>query len=681
MKFLAWIFGILVSIVAAVYVIAFTSVGNSIVKPIVEEQIQAQTKLDSKLNTFSLSMSDFEIVLELNKNNVISLKGNYSIFSQSFDIDYEVKLDELKTLKSLTNVDLRRSFFTKGSVKGDMAFIKVDGISDLADSQTTYKVELTDLNPTSIIAKVSHLNLETLLDMGAQKSYASADVNLDVNFKSIKTHALDGDIVLNTLNGKINPKVMKSDFNITIPKTDFTMDLDAKLKGDDVNYTYKLLSNLFKIKSDGLVVPEPLKVDIKYGVDVKELAVLKPITGADVRGAFRLNGNVKGTKAKMVVDGVSDIASSDTKFVAILKEFNPSSVKATIKNLKLQKVLYMVKQPHYTDGNFNMVADITDARVSSLKGTIKTNIRKGLLDSRYMTKAYEFKSKMPKTTYTLDTLTTLNGKIVDSKVDVVSNLAKLNIKNAKFNIDDASLVSDYKVKVLNLDKLYFATQQRMRGSITATGEEKKAKDLDLTMHSNVVGGKIDAKLHNDDFHADILSIQTMKALHMLIYPEVFSSSLNAKVDYNLATSKGVFDGHLVNGKFTKNEMLTLLKQYAQVDLYRETFKGDVGAKLNKEKILATFDLKSRTASIVSKDTRLNSKTKAVNSKINIVANKHPINVKITGTTDKPKVSVDAKELMKSQAKKAILKKLNKSSKASKILEQNPEIGNLLNGLF
>ncbi|NPA60590.1 MAG: hypothetical protein GXO30_09065, partial [Epsilonproteobacteria bacterium] len=368
MKFLAWIFGILMSIVVGVYVMAFTSVGNSILKPMIEEQIKAQTKLDSKLNTFNLNMSNFEIALELNKNNTISLHGDYSIFSQSFDIDYEVKLNELKTLKSLTNVDLRKSFFTKGNVKGDMALINVNGISDLAKSETTYKVELTNLNPTSIIAKVSHLNLETLLDMGVQKHYASADINLDVNFKSIKTHALDGDIVLDTLNGKLNPKIMKSDFNVTIPKTDFTMNLDAKLKGDDVNYNYKLLSNLFKIKSNGLVTPEPLKVDAKYALDVKELAVLKPITGADVRGNFKLNGNIKGTKSKMIIDGNSDVASSDTKFIATLKEFAPASVKATIKNLKLQKVLYMVKQPHYTDGKLNLVADITDARTTSLKG-------------------------------------------------------------------------------------------------------------------------------------------------------------------------------------------------------------------------------------------------------------------------------------------------------------------------
>jgi len=682
MKFLAWIGGVLATVVIGVYVIAFTSLGNSILKPIIEGKIKEQTKLDSKLNIFSLSMSDFEIVLELNANNTIALKGDYSLFSQVFDINYDIKLDELKTLKPLTGADLRESFATDGNVKGDMAFIEVVGASDVAYSDTTYRVELTNLNPTSIIAKVKDLKLEALLEIGAQKSYASADVNLDINFKNIKAHALDGDIKLATTKGKINSKVMKNDFNVTIPKTAFAMNLDAKLKGDDIDYSYLFKSNLFAINSSGKVIPAPLKTDIVYGVDIKELALLKPITGVDVRGPFKLKGSVKGTKANMLVDGKSDVASSDTKFEAILKEFAPASIKATMKNLKLAKVLYMVKQPHYADGIFTLNVDIPDARSGKLKGTVTSSIQKGLLDSKYMTKAYEFKTKMPRTKFTLKTDTTLNGDMVDTKIDLDSTLANFDIKSAKMNLADSSLVSDYKVKVPNLDRLYFVTERHLKGGISANGELKKGKDLDLTVHSKVAGGKIDAKLHNDDFYADILAVQTMDVLKMLIYPEIFKSSLNAKVDYNLATQKGIFDGHLVDGKFAKNQMFGLLKQYGKVDLYKETFKGDVDAKLNKEKIVASLDLKSRTASIVSKNTKLNSKTKAINSKIEIVANKHPFNVKITGTTDKPKVELDAKELMKSQAKSAILKELGKKdSKAAKLLEKNPEIGNLLKGFF
>ncbi|MCD6432578.1 MAG: hypothetical protein J7L21_00915 [Sulfurimonas sp.] len=665
MKFLAWIGGILLTIVVGIYVVAFTSFGNGIIKPIIETKIKEQTKLDSELTSFSLSMSEFNIVLLLDKDNSLFVNGTYSLFSQAFDITYRVEMNKLQALKSLTNAPIQGKFYTNGTVKGDMAFIEIDGVSDVAKSETTYHVELTELNPTSIIAKIKEAKLDSLLYLGGQSSYAKADINLDINFKNITPHALDGDVSLVTKKGKIDSFLMKNDFNVSIPNTSFDMKLDAKLKGDGVDYTYLLSSNLAKIISSGKVIPQPLKTDIKYAVDIKELAVLKPITGADVRGAFRLNGSVKGTKAKMIVDGKSDIASSDTKFTATLKEFNPATIKATIKDLKLQKVLYMVKQPHYTDGVLSLSVDISDAKSGKLKGTIVSKIQKGLLDSKFITKEYKFKTPMPRTTYKLSTLTTLSGDIADTKVDLDSSLANLDIKRARFNIKDGSLVSDYLVKIQSLDKLFFVSERHIRGGISANGELKKAKDLDFTMHSNVVGGKIDALLHNDDFHADLTSVQTLDALRMLIYPEIFKSSLNAKVDYNLVQKKGTFSGHLVDGKFTKNQVLTLVKQYAQVDLYAEKFKGDIGATINKEKIIASLDLRSNTSSIKTKNTKLNSKTKKISSKIDIVANHNPLTVKLSGDVSSPKVEVDATELMKKEAGKAIDK----------------EVGKLLRGLF
>jgi len=665
MKFLAWIFGILVTILVAVYVVAFTSIGNSIVKPIIESKIKEQTLLDSKLNVFSLSMSEIEVALEINKNNLVYLKGEYSIFSQSFDIDYKVELNDLESLKPLSGVELHNSFFTSGKAKGDMAFIKVDGISDVASSDTTYHVELTEFNPTSIIAKLNRLKLEELLEIGAQKQYAKANVNLDINFKSIKTHALDGDIVLKTQDGRLNTKVMKDDFNITIPDTNFAMNLDAKLKGDDVDYEYRLMSNLFKVTSSGNVIPTPLKTDIKYALDIKELALLKPMTGADVRGSFRVNGNVKGTKANLVVDAKSDVASSDTKIKAILKDFAPTSVKASMKNLKLARVLYMVKQPHYADGVFSLDADITDARVGKLKGRVVTSVKKGLLDSKYLSKTYEFKTLMPKTKFRMITDTTLNGDIVDSKVDLDSTLANFDIKRARVNLKNTTINSDYKATVPNLDKLYFATEQHLKGGIVVHGKLNKAKDLDLSIFSNVAGGMIDAKLHNDNFHADISGVKTLDALEMLIYPKIFKASLDAKLDYNLASKKGKFNGELKDGKFTRNQMLSLIKQYAKVDMYVETFKGNVSADINKEKIVASMNLKSNTSSIKTKNTKLNTKTKTIDSKIDVVANKNPIVVKLKGKTSSPKVSVDVEELLKKEAGKAIEK----------------EVGKLLKGLF
>ncbi len=659
MKYLAWLGGIIVFIVALVYVLAFTSVGNSIVQPIIEKKIIQVTKLESKLSTFSLDMSSFEIVLEVNKNNTIYINGNYSLFSQAFDVVYRINMDKLENLKPLINAPIQGVLHTDGTVKGNLEFITVDGKSDVAKGNTTYHVELTDLNPTSIIAKVKDMDLASLLYIGGQKAYANAGINLDLNFKNITPHALDGNIVLQTYKGKLDTKLMKEEFAVNIPQTDFSMNLDAILKGDDVDYIYSLSSNLAKIASSGKIIPTPLKTDIKYSVDIQELAVLKPITGADVRGSLKVNGNIKGIKEELIVDGKSDIAYSDTSFKATLQDFAPQKIKLNIKNLKLLRILYMINQPTYATGTLTLDADISNATSGNLKGIIVSNIKDGLLNSVYMTKAYEFKTPMPYTAFKLATLTKLNGDLVDTKVNLDSSIANFDIKQARFNIKEKSLMSDYLAVIPNLDKLFFATERHMKGSLAVKGELSKAKDLDLTIHSKLAGGNIDAKLHNDDFHADIKSVKTLDALHMLIYPEIFKASLDAKLDYNLLAKKGKVLGKLVDGKFTQNQVLSLIKQYAGVDLYVETFKGDVSADINKENILASLDLKSNTSAIKTENTKLNSKTKQIDSTITIVANKTPVTVTLKGDTSSPKVVVDLEKLMKSKAGDAIKKEATK----------------------
>lgn len=673
MKFLAWIGAVIAATAAVVYMAAFTKAGNGLVKPFIEQKIREQTKLESSLSQFRLRVSDFEIVLELNKNNIIRVKGEYSLFAKSFDISYDIEFQDLSTLKSLTKTELRGAFATEGRVHGNIAFMKIDGKSDIANSDTSYHVELSELNPTSIIANMKGAQLASLLYMGAQNPYATAEMDMDINFRDITPHRMDGEIVLKSKDGKIDPKYMLSDFNVTIPKTSFSMNLDAKLKGDDVEYGCDLLSNLFKISSSGLIVPQPLKTDLKYSLNIEELEVLKPITKADVRGSFKLNGKIKGEKERLVVTGISDLASSDTVFEAVLKDFTPASLKAKVTNLDIAKLLHMTKQPHYTEGFLSVEADISDARADSLTGKIDTTITKGLLDSNYLSKTYEFASPMPKTTFGLNATTVLRGDIADTEAKLASNIANLEIKSAKYNIKESSLRSDYKVSVPDLDALFFVSKHHMRGSITADGDISKAKDIDITFNSDVAGGKIAAKLHNDELHADASSVSANAVLHMFFYPEIADASLNAKVDYDLAQSKGSMKAQVANAVFAKNQTFDLIKEYTKVDMYREHFNGDVDAKIDKENILALIDLRSKEASIKTAATKLNTKTNKIDTDITLKAKKNEISGRLVGDVDAPKIIIDLEKLMKSQAGKKIEEKVNK------VIEK--EINKLFKKLF
>ena len=658
MKIISWLLGLMIILVIGVYVIAFTSVGNAVLSPMIEAKIKEQTKLDSKLSTFSLGIDSFEILLDVDEHNSIYAQGKFSLLAQSFDAKYDVKLKKLETLEPLTNKPLKGSLFTDGTAKGTLALMKINGKSDIAMSATTYNIELTNLEATSIIAKVGNADLLTLLELVGEKPYGEAKIDADVNFKNIKPHFLDGTIVLNTKDGKLNSAFMSKEFQLEIPATSFSMNLDAKLKGDAITYTYALNSNLAKIKSAGDVIPEPLKVDVTYNLDVKELAVLKPIIKENFRGPLALNGTAKGTKQNMIVEGVSDIAASETQFSAILKDNKPISLNANIDNLQIAKLLYMLQQPSYGDGILSLNVDISDLQEGALKGTVLSSIKKGSFDEKYLTKEYKFATLMPKTSFNLLTNTTLDGDTTQTKLNFKSTLMNLDIEKADFNLKDKVLKSDFVVKVDNLDDLYFVTERHLKGGVVLSGAVVKSKDLDLVVHSNIAGGALDAKLFNDDLHVDLKSIQTLKALEMLIYPEVFAASLNGKLNYNLKEKSGKFTGDLKDGKFTQNVMLSMVKQYGQIDLYKEKFQGDVSADINQEKLMASLALNSNSSSIKTKEAKLNSKEKTVDATIEIVANNNPISIGLKGDTSAPAVTIDAKSMMEGQIQKAVGEKLN-----------------------
>jgi len=483
MKYLIWFGVILAILIATIYGVLFTPFGNSFIKPIAESKIQEQTKLDSRLTTFLLSTSDFEIVLELNEKNNIKAKGSYSLFSKAFDFSYEIDFQKLESLDSFTQTPLRGALYTNGTVKGDRAFMKVEAKSNLASSNTTFEV--------------------------------------------------------------------------------------------------------------------------------------------------------------------------------VLKEFALSSLRAKIENLQIEKLLYMLKQPHYTNGLLSMNAEISDARSDKLDGKITTAITKGHFDSSYLTKAYGFKSTMPTTTFDSTMITMLKGSIADTKVDFNSNIAKLNIKSAKFDIKEGSLKSDYAVNIADLDKLFFITSQHLRGALAANGEFSKAKDLDFTMHTNIADGKIDAKLHNDDFYADISSIKTKKLLYILLYPEMLDATLNAKLNYDLLQSRGTFNGQVANAKFEKNQPFDLVKQYVKFDMYKELFNGDVNAKIYKENVLASVDLRSMESAIKIKEAKINTKTNQIDTDLTLGIKKDEISATLRGDIDAPRVSINFEEFMKTEAAKEVQEKISK----------------------
>jgi len=593
-------------------------------------------------------------------SNLASIDSEGSLIPKTLgmDLKYRVDIARLELLKPLTNSPLRGPFKTSGTVKGDRSKTAIVGTTDIAASRASYDLLLEELKARRVLVKMNDARLDKLLYLGGQPSFATGRLDIDLNLTDLDPENLRGMGTVKIGNGELVASVFKKEYDIILPQTTFTCDLEATLKGQAVDYRAQFDSQPAKLSSEGRLVPKTSGMDLKYRVDIAKLELLQPFTGTPLRGAAKLNGTAKGDRKQLTVAGSGDLAGSETTFRADLSDFKPASITANIKNLQLARALSMVSKPHYADGVLNAEVDIANAKAGELKGVVTSEISKGLLDSKVIAAEFEL-GEMPQTGFSLKTQTTLAGKFADTSATLDSSLLTLKVNRARYDPGQSLLTSDYLATIPDLDKFFFIAGRHLKGAMTVNGELKKGEHLDLTVHSDTLGGRIDATVHDDKVQAKIAKIQTLEALKMLIYPEVFASSLNGTLDYNLKGKKGVFDADLSEGKFTRNIMFDLLLTLAQTDLYKERFTGTLHSGINQELITSDLELRSNGSSIIGKKATLNSKTRQVNAKLDVLANNNPIGVIIKGSVDKPEVKLDTSALIKKEANKVLQKEVNK----------------------
>ena len=668
---------LLILIVAVVGVVAglvFTKAGNEMLRPYIEAQLQKNLPIGVKLERFTISPADIALMLE--DGSYVKVNGELSLLRQSFDLRYDVHIKDLATLKPLTNAELRGPFATQGTVKGDLKAFDVEGKSDVAKSSTNYKVQIENLEPKSVIASVQKASVAELLYMVNQPRFVQGALNVDAKLTDLDPEHLKGNLLAKLENGVVDRKLLKKSFGVELPQTTIASETKVNLEGKQVVLDSKTDSNLLKLLINGIVKTDEMATDLNYDLKIARLELLKPVTNAPLRGSFATKGKIVGNEEKMVIQGSSDVAGSDTGYKVELAHYQPKSLHATIKNAKLAKILYMVEQPHYADAIVNSTISLTSLDPNNLRGAVETKVRNGVTDPKVLKK--EFDLANAKIRFEADQKTSLEGTVAVSDVAVRSSVANVTTTKAKFYLPSGKLEAPFVAVIPDLNKLYFVTKQHMKGKLKITGEVKKDKDLIVTAHSDTLGGSVDAKLVNDDLKADVKGVQFTELTDMLLYPRVFTSTLNATLNYNIATKKGKLLANALDGRILPNKMSFLLQQMANFDITKEVYKKTtLTSNINDKVIVSDLDMQSRLTHITSKGAVLDLNKEYVNAKLAIDIKGKPVYVKIKGKLKSPNVSLGAGSIMKERAKKAIEKKLEKNLKG----KLPGDAGKLLNNLF
>ena len=430
-----------------------------------------------------------------------------------------------------------------------------------------------------------------------------------------------------------------------------------------------------RIEAKGTMSLAARTVDGAYNVDIKELANLQKLIGTRLNGPFKTHGTIKGDQKLLKIEGVSDVAGSATDYRLALRDFAPENLTAKVAHLHIDELLHLLNQPLYAKGLVDVDADIPSLDMDNLKGTVVTKITKGLVHPAPVKRDFNLSLPAP-FTFHGDIDTRLAGTKAISRVDFTTAVARLKSKALTYDIKEAALSTDYNLHVPDLDRLYFVTNQHMKGKITVTGDVKAGKKgFSATAHSDTLGGAFDAKVVNNKVNVDIRNIQTVALTDMLLYPHIFDSTANMKLDYDTLSKKGELHAVLLDGQILPNKLSFMLQQMANFDITREVYeRTTLDTTINDKILKSDLYMKSRLTEIKSKDGIIDLNRQAIDTTIDIKIRKMFIPVKLTGKLTDPTIKIEAKDLLKAKAKEELEKKLPANLK-------NSPAGGLLKNLF
>ena len=665
---------IVILILSSIYGLLFTKFGNNMAASYIEDKVNTgQQDVKLKVNDFTLTLTHLNFVAWINDNSEINISGDLSLFKKSVDLKYDIKINDLSTLKNLTKQEFKGPLFTSGIFIGNDQEAIIQGTSDVAKSQTKYYFNLENYEPRNINIQVKNAKIEDLLTLLNEPSYMKGDLNILADIKNANISKLDGMIVSKITNAKVNNDVVNKEFSQTIQTPiSFQSDINAILTPNKAEIKSNLISPIAEVFMNRTIIDlstNDIKTD--YKIEVKNLNKLEGIIAKKLNGEFLTNGSFKSFNETIQIEGSSNIFEGITKYTTEFKDSKISNIKFAIESAKLEKFLQVINEPIYATGDLNIQADIKNANLDKLEGVINSKITNGLVVNEVTNTIFKQDLK-EKVNFDLYVDTDLIPNQAVSKAVLETTLGNLTTKNSIYNLKENAFNSDYLLNIPQLDKLKDVVKMSLKGKLDISGElYNKENSMLLNGKSDTLGGTFDFDFKNDKLNANLKNIDIQELTSMLDYSKIFDSKANFNLDYDLLTKKGNLLGKLTNGHLLENNFVTLVNQLVKVELTKEVYETfDINTKINDRILTSDLIMKSQNTQLNIKDSLLDLEKNLIDAKINTTIKDKTLDINLKGETSSPQISIDAKDLLKEQINKKIEKKKDKiQQKLNKALEK------------
>ncbi|WP_298978357.1 hypothetical protein [uncultured Campylobacter sp.] len=717
MKIFGIIAGILILLIVGAGCLFFSDFGNNLTKPYIENLIKEKSGLDVKLEKFDLNFGDLDISANVNDAANVNVKGKYSLFARSFDLNYDANAHDLAKL----GIKMDEGLNLKGQILGDLDKFGINGSGRIFDSNVKFLANLKDLSPLDLQIDAKGLNVEKALAVASLPIYAKGNIDILSDIKASSGGA-EGNASIKSSNLILNESAFK-DMNISIPKgVQITLNSDITAQNDVLRAASKIDSTLGKInaeKSEFDLKNKTLNSD--FNLNLPDLAKLESLIGRKISGDVKANGNLKTDFSTLElsnsqISAFKDALKADAEAKFDLKNKNGElSAKLSANDLAaLQNVLGVKLQGkangelsaalaqnelknlslnlNAMGGNLNASGNLSDLKLKasnlnlavlsalfygnaigngtingdaklnlkdSINGTAQISLANGVIFKKFLdgTTGKSFPSDLKTDA---QAQTNIKNSVATFSVSANSDLAQLQSLNGTYELKNKALKANYALLIPSLQRLEFFLNRRLNGKIAATGElSHDGKSLFATVNSKVAGGELNGQIAGDEANFKIQNFIVKELTTLLNIDHVYDGTGNANLTYNTSSHSGKFDAIINNGRLPSGGLIDKIGKILGRDLGGEVYNdAKVNGTIKQNLINFNADMSAQKSKLNVTDGTLDSKTGAISVPVKANIEKTDLEINITGTIKEPKYNIQS-DYLKGKLDKQIGKGIDK----------------------
>lgn len=683
------------------FFLLFTSVGNSLIKPLVEDLLKYEVHDSLTLKTFELSTSEYSIAVDIN-GSIFQSKAKINLLSKDIDGTYVASIKDLSVLQKLTKTNLYGAFDIQGTIKGTLQNLKIRGYTNIFDGQTVLELEVLNKNPQALYYIIEKANPQKIFEMLDMKINVDGFVNSSGKIDSLDPNNLAG-LANISLEGFVN-QITYKDKVLNVDKVPITSTGYLELKQNKASFNIKSISNLFNfyIKSGEYdTYSKDLKFD--YVLEAQDISQFNSLFDANMQGSLLVMSqstsindfDYKSIKTDTKVS-LSSFAIDFTKYNISFLPHNPMSVginvlsnnkkmsfDTSITSNALDLQIYNTK----LDLELNDISFVYSLKVSDLSA-IQTETQKAMSGELVAKSDVNFvkdfdlstiksDQKISLTNFVPDLAThdivypsdkpisaNINLKIDNNKATIntqaTSKIFTLKMGDSLYDIKNNYFVSNYTLKLPDLSLIKPFCDTDVRGQLDANGVITQKGKWQVSAMFDIADGSGSIVLDDNLLYIKGNNLAFDKLSYMLHIPQAVQASTNISLNHNLDTKKGTLSIKLINGRFVENQMMALVARVNGFDLSKEVFENAIiDANIDDKIVNASLDATSKHTKIYAQDCIINKEQELIDTVVNVNLNNSPknkeIKVYIKGDLKNPSVSLDAKALIKNTVNNVIEK--------------------------